>query len=283
MKFSIEAKISVTTRCNAHCVTCPVWECQAEHGADMSFDEFRVIFDKLNQSPNICKIMLNGTGDLYLLPDHRRMLEYIEQAPKMSGKVIAMTTNGAALDYIPAIDHLVISFNGGTREIYEKTTGLSFDQTVENIRRLYPDMRKCRRVEIHHLCYSGNAGDEKDFYRLWQDFPGFLRLSYKYDNQHRDDLTIDSMKSDKRTRCDYLDKLVILPGGRVHFCNHDFKHETVYGNILEQDIVSLFRHPDLVMKRLEHDKKQFKGICENCNYNTPDAPGKIFYIKEGDF
>jgi MoaA/NifB/PqqE/SkfB family radical SAM enzyme len=268
----MDAKISVTTKCNAQCKTCPVWQLQ---GFDMSVKDFKLIWNKLNTSKHINKILLNNTGDMYNHPDRIELFKYLENH---RAKYTVMTTNAEKMDYIPAIDELIISFNGGNREGYEYTTGMDYERTCTNIRKHYKEIfNKIKTVEMHCLIWDGNVESEKDILQTWSDFPGRIRISYKYDNQMKEDHTLQDYKREERIYCDYLDKLNIWPNGKIIMCAHDFAGSVSFGNILIEDIEVLMYNSDRKRKRIEHMSGEFTGLCENCNYNTP-LWGKVNYV-----
>jgi len=258
----LTVKISITTRCNSRCKTCPIWKLQPQ---DMAYDDFVKIWDKLNSNPHINKIILNNTGELYLHPDYLKILKYIENNSK---KYIVMTTNGSWFPYIPKIDNIIISFNGGTKDSYNRMTGLDFHKVFANIRNNFENMmRKISKIEIHCLICELNKNTEREFVRLWKRLPAKLRISYKYDNQFGADLTIDRYKESKRIFCDYLNILSISPTGQALMCAHDFSSSTSWGNILQDSVFDLMTHPLREKKRLEHSDSKFLGLCEKCNHN----------------
>lgn len=267
----MDAKLSLTTRCNARCATCPVWQ---HRGEDMPVDKFALLWDKLNRNPFIDRILLNNTGDLYNHPEHLAIIEHIDTAPRQ--KRVIMTTNAGEMDRIPKIDVLIISFNGGTKESYERTTGLSWDEVRDNIRMHYDAIRLIPVVEMHCLIWEGNKGTEDSLLDAWRDFPGRIRVSYKYDNQMDKDYTLPEYKRPDRVPCDYLGMFSILPNGKVVSCAHDFDAVTDFGNAFESEIVDLMEHPARVAKMREHKKGIFSGICETCNYNTPIGNRLVF-------
>jgi radical SAM protein with 4Fe4S-binding SPASM domain len=268
-----DAKVSVTTKCNAKCKTCPVWKLPSD---TMSFGRFQQLIKILNDSNKVDRILLNNTGDLYNIPDHVKYLTYVERHMR---KPVIMTTNAGLMDYVPTISSLIISFNGGNKEAYEYTTGVDFDETVKRIREAYPMMRKVPSVEMHCLIWDGNAESEKDLLDLWDDFPGRIRVSYKYDNQHEEDHTLEEYKTDQRIPCDYLSKNIsIMPTGQVVACAHDFKRVTNFGNVFEDDIEAILWSKERREMLAKHNKGIFDGLCENCNYNTL-THGKIKYLR----
>lgn len=267
----MDAKISVTTFCNAKCKTCPVWSLPGNH---IKYDDFIIMWDKLMKAPEVSRILLNNTGDMYVHPKRREIFRYIEEHKY---KPVIMTTNGAAMDYVPKIDYIVISFNGGTKETYEYTTGLDFDRTVKTIKSFYSDLRRIP-CEIDCLIWEGNKGTEKDLEKLWSDFPGRIRISYKYDNQMKEDYTLKEYKRESRMYCDYLNMLSIMPNGQVVSCAHDFEMKTNWGNVLTDSVSELIVNKNRQKKQAEHRKGIFTGLCEKCNYNT-SIVGKIRYVR----
>lgn len=273
----MDAKITVTTRCNAKCKTCPVWTKPKE---DMSVERFMLLLDKINRSRTISRVLLNNTGDAYNHPESNLILKAFET---LCQKTKIMTTNAGEMDYVPKVDMLIISFNGGTEEAYEYTTGLSYKKTVQRVKDRYKQIRERAKIaEIHCLIWEGNQGTEEQLLELWRDFPGRVRVSYKYDNQMQTDRTVNEYKDYRQQRipCDYLAMMSIMPSGRLVSCAHDFDQVTDFGNVFEtENIDSLWNNPERKTLIEKHLKGEYPGICEKCNYNTPIAPGMIRYLK----
>lgn len=259
-------KVSLTTHCNGRCVTCPVWQYPGEH---MSVETWRVLWARLNASELVRKVILNGTGDVGAHPKRDSIFE-VMLGGKRPGLWLTLQTNAAHLpDLPPGLNELVISFNGGTRESYERTTGLPFDQVVANVKALYPQIMLVPSREIHCLIYDGNAGTEEALADLWHDFPGRVRVGYKYDNQHDQDRTLDRYRAAERIPCDYLDQLVVWPDGSVVQCAHDFEGSVRWGSLLDATPEELMQHHGRQAKRVEHACGEYTGLCADCNYNVP--------------
>ena len=69
------AKLTLTTKCGAHCITCPSWQQQPQ---EMSLDNFKIIWDKLNDDKFIKSIVINNTGDMYHHSCSDVIFDYIE-------------------------------------------------------------------------------------------------------------------------------------------------------------------------------------------------------------
>lgn len=268
----IDAKLSLTTACGAKCATCPSW---TKPQKTMDAETFVTVWQKLNDSPLISRILINGTGDITAVENWH---DYMEGAAMYKRKTVIMTTNGANLDYIPGVlDELIISFNGGTRETYGKTTGLSFDDVTHNISKLCRDIARLKKAEIHCLIWKGNDGDAEKFAEHWADFPGRRRISYKVENQSREYFGTDGFRDVDRVPCDYLTKLCIEWDGRVSACNHDWGGLSSFGNLKTDDVMTVMRHPERMRMIDEHERGEYGGICESCNYNVTDV-GKVVYV-----
>lgn len=270
-------KLTVTTECGAKCITCPNWQQEKNH---MSYGNFVTIWDKIIQENRIEKVILNNVGDVYYHPECVKILKYITRNQRTKYQTplhISLTTNGSRLGYIPANVKLIISFNGGNQETYEKVTGLDFYKVIENIRYRYNEIKKID-AEIHVLIFQENKESEKYVKRVWSDFPGIVRISYKYDNQGKEDLTLYKYKCKDRVFCNYLDMLNIDWNGNIITCAHDWKRENVWGNMITDDFDSLIRHPGRIAKIKEQGAGKYTGICEKCNYNIDVKKNEVLKI-----
>lgn len=269
----MQAKIAITTKCGARCKTCPAWKMPE---TTLPVDDFVTVWDKLNSSHMVSSIFVNSTGDFFSLEDYIWYADYIENYSK---KRVAITTNGLNLEYIPRVREFIISFNGCDKESYEYTTGNNFEKVVGNIRDAYDSLKKrVKTTELHCLVWEGNPDPEEKLLELFGDFPGKIRLSYKYDNQFGPDYTIESYRSCERVPCDYLDKLVIYPTGDVIMCSHDHEGNVQWGNLIHDSISDCFHNIERVEKRFLHKGGFYTGLCEKCNYNTR-GKGRIVYLK----
>jgi len=192
-------------------------------------------------------------------------------------------TNGSVTDEIPeGVGHFIISFNGDTKEHYESITGLNFEQTIENIKRLYKNgqFKKAKKIEIHSLqVYS----DDKEYHTNLKNLFSFcegevkIRVSKKIDNQ-LGYLPVKEERKYKRIPCDYLKVINVHVDGSVIMCAHDFFAENRWGNLLIDPIWRVLYWEDRIKKICEHNNGIFTGLCKNCNYNREIEKNEIFYL-----
>lgn len=277
----MDAIFAVTYSCGTACKTCNTWMLKGT----MPIDRFRVAWDKLMAAPEITRVLLNGLGDLNTLPDAVEYLRYIESHRT---KPVVFTTNAKVIPYVPAVDVYICSFNGGTREAYERTMGLDFDRVQANIRAHYQDFAcKVGRAEVHMVVWSGNRGTEEAFGKLWSDFPGRVRLNYRATNIPAKWAAPEELPPAKEPQvyCDNLDVITVQPSGAVElcFCGYstdftDLEAAPVFGDIFEDSITALANAPARTRYRAEHCKGIFRHPCDKCNYNVA-LDRKLVYLK----
>jgi len=266
----MDCKINVTSRCNAKCRTCNTWKLE---GQDMSVNLFQKIIKKINTF-NINNVIISGIGELYY---HKEHLDIFKAMKKLKCNT-TIQTNGSLIDKIPDVKSFIISFNGGDKETYERTTGLNFFNTVNNIKSKYKLFKKNTLYELHGLFYEGNKEGIESFKKLWEDFPGRVRITYKYDNQFGENKTIEKYKRDKRELCDYLTMLTIDSKGRVVLCCHDIYSCSALGNFIDRSKEEILGHKDRTEIINKHLKGEYPWLCAKCNYNI-EKEGLTNYVK----
>ncbi|MGQ4893411.1 MAG: radical SAM protein [Candidatus Njordarchaeia archaeon] len=271
------AKITITTHCNAKCKTCLMRLVKDKR--HMSFNDFCIIVKKLKKMELSCLHMYN-VGESYLNPQHK---EIFKKGIELFGDRTVIITNGSVIDEVPeGIGHFIISFNGDTKEHYESVTGLNFEQTIENIKRLYKDgqFKKARKVEIHSL---QTYLDDREYCANLKNLFSFckdeirIRISQKIDNQ-LGHLAIVKEENYTRIPCDYLKVINVHVDGTVIMCAHDFFAENKWGNLLTDPVWRILSWEDRIKKICEHNNGLFTGLCEKCNYNKEIKKDEIFYL-----
>lgn len=262
-------KVTITTRCGAKCKTCPC-HALAQHRT-MSFPTFHRVLNWIEYLAQPADtIFLNGVGDVMCLLDAPKYLARIAACPLNT----SLTTNGLFLNMLPKVRSLVISFNGGTLEAHHAVTGLDSARVLANIQRLYPDMLG-KHVEIHCLICKLNEGTEGNLLKLFEGFPGRIRVSYKCENQGGDDLTVESKRKPNRIPCDYLENVTIDANGFMLQCPHDFEARSNLG-FAQGTLDEVMHNPERVRLRKEHCAGVYTGLCERCNYNIPNVDQTVY-------
>lgn len=262
--------IEMTNFCNARCTTCLQKNMKRERGI-MDFERFKTLIDLIKKQ-DVAWAHLYGIGESYVVPDALKYFDYALRELKNNGVDAILITNGELISELPRdFSQVYISFNAGIKKSFEEITGLDFEKTAANIRRLSRDGQLGNNVTIRMLVSEKTEKEISDFQNLFKDVSCNLEISYKYDNQHGeiDDLTVDSFrKNGKRVPCNYvLNTVNICWNGDIILCPHDFEGEIKYGNIFNdgwKKIVDSKLRKKIIK---EHIRGDFQGLCQQCNYN----------------
>ncbi len=127
--------IEPNSRCNSRCIMCQVseWE-NGKRADDMTFREFR---EFMETQKNLIEVKLHGMGDPFINKEFIEMTEYLTEQDiwvRTSTNASLLHVNDNARRVIDAgIGEIQISFDGATREVFEKIRrGSNFERIVKN-------------------------------------------------------------------------------------------------------------------------------------------------------
>lgn len=284
----VQLFLEITNACNGRCATCLNRSMKRPRGV-MAFDLFRRLVDESLDTLYLDTVHLYGVGETFLAPRAMDYLDYAVARCHERGIRTCLITNGERVTDIPAgISVLDISFNAGRKETYERITGISFDRTVENLRRLHRAGRLDARSRIHMLVFEDNREEVEDFKRLFSFTGAELMLAYKYDNQcgKIEDKTLPEYRpavgwETARIPCHYVrDVINVAWNGDVILCPHDFEGEVTYGNVAEASLVEIWESERHRAVLAAHARRRFEGLCARCNFNLPMEGTDVVVSKE---
>jgi len=145
-------EIEVTTKCHLRCIICEHthWK---EKPRDLTFDEFKKIID---QFPGLKWCNPTGEGSAFLNKDYIRMLRYLKSKDVFVEFVESFDQidENLAREIIKiGIDRIWVSFDGATKDTYEKIkVGCSFEKTLKNLRN-FIRIKKEMKSPIPELCF----------------------------------------------------------------------------------------------------------------------------------
>ena len=124
--------------CNQNCIMCDIKNHKFDKKYEISFEEVKKIIDEMKDL-NIPDLVLTG-GEPFLYKDIFKVIDYA----KYRERKVIMITNGFYDSRIvneiikSEIDHIQVSLDGSTKEIYESIRGVegSFEVVINNIKRL---------------------------------------------------------------------------------------------------------------------------------------------------
>lgn len=177
--FPVELALELTNHCNADCIMCPRQKMKRPKGF-MPFDIFKKIVDEAREYTEF--IFLHLAGEPLMNPDLFKMIEYCGQI----GMKCGLSTNAICLDkkragqlVDSALDVLVLSFDGVTKETYEKIRRkANFEKTLENIeyflelkaahKKSKNNKNKSPYTMIQLIYQKENFSEAREFYFKWK-------------------------------------------------------------------------------------------------------------------
>ena len=239
-KFPMFKQVLVETRtdCNNHCLFCP----HAFHNKPlgiMNWECYTTIIDQL------CEIQYNGRVALMLSNEpllETRLEKMIEYAKDKSQRFfLDITTNGRLLT-VPIVDKLFklgldnININDyrGDRDICPE----KWSSYLEPVFKAYGNNPKVnfkhRRLDENLPNYAGNIPQKFNP----EDY-GFCNYPFR--------------------------KLTIAYNGNILLCCDDFMYDTNFGNVMKDNLIDCWNHPDLNRARFSLLENSRIGLCKRCN------------------
>ena len=176
------------------------------------------------------------------------------------------------------MDSITISFDGYTKETYEKIRrGLKFDVVKKNILGLIKtrkDLNKNHpKINLVLVELEENKNEIKSFYEEWKNKVDSINIinMRNWANEIDKKGTKESFHFNykiKRKPCALIwQKMVIDWNGDAVLCCDDWNHSTVLGNLKKQTIEEIWKGEKLKKIRERHVKGEFSKIplCSKCN------------------
>jgi pyrroloquinoline quinone biosynthesis protein E len=182
----VRVDIEPVSRCNFHCVMCPVsnWP-DHRRGPDMAVDDFVRLLDAL---PGLVEIKLQGLGEpllggsAYLEMIRHARARHIWVRTTVNGSMLHVNDNYRRLIH-SGVSEVQISFDGTVKETFEQIRrGARFERVVENCKLVnsYCNERGILTTRMWVLLQDRNVGEFLDFVRLGHEL-GFKRMTFSLD------------------------------------------------------------------------------------------------------
>ena len=278
----LEYVIEVTSHCNLACPMCPREISPTVGNQDMSLDTFYQVFDRIRDTAAF--VWFAGLGEPMMNKHFMQMI----QACKKAGISTGASTNGTFLTttwqdriYDSGLDLLIVSFDGATKETYEKIrVGADFDKVRQNTIRF-----AARKVErgatkpwlILQMIELAETKDQASAFRDMWKLPGVDAIRVKKDElQFDESLAFDGQRQRRASRpCPFLWRgtVYVHSDGAISPCCYG-SHDKSFGNLNEASIEKLWNSHRLSEIRRSHleGRGLDEPFCKNCN---TFQPGKV--------
>jgi organic radical activating enzyme len=277
-----EVRIESTSRCNAHCITCPR-EKMTRAKMDMPMDHFISLVDQVKDL-GAQMVSVFGYGEPLVDPDIVDRIQYCTD----SGLDTFITTNASLLDVEMAtrlvkagLTHIRISVHAIKSKDYERVhRKLNAATTFRNIQNFVAVNRK--RCKIHITCMP-LSGETVDAFRArWEESADFLEVWQPHNwaggRKFRQSNNFERVKC----RRALTGPVQILADGSMVLCCFDTDGQLVIGNTHDHCIEDILTSsPELMDYRRRHDTGDLAGLlCENCDQRFRYDESPLLYSNE---
>ena len=236
----------------------------------MKFDEFKELIDS---SPHVCLINMTGVGEPLLNKDFIKMVGYAKKQGIyvwFNDNFTLMTEQNIKKVIDTGVDTVAISFDGATKEIYEKIRrGAIFENTVRNIKnfiKIRGDQVKPRLI-MTTVLIKENIDDKKNIEEFAKENDIDLVLTFNLFDVKR--------KQFPKAFCSYpwnscvitADKFV-LPCCAIMYRQDLRDAENVkkwaLGNLKEKTLAEIWNDSKYKELRKKLKEKNFPEMCQGC-------------------
>ncbi|RJQ47071.1 MAG: radical SAM protein [Gaiellales bacterium] len=276
--FPSRINVEPTNQCNLRCNMCPRKDLTRPVG-EIDMGLFGKIADEISRHAP-AEVRLHKDGEPLMAPHIFDLIDHIKTVAPST--LLNMDTNALLLDEEKAgrildskLDVLLFSVNAATAETYRQVRGSTkFDQVVGNIERFLA-MRAERgyvwpKVKVQLIVMAETRDEIGLFKEKWgsHDVDVLLIPAINWGG-HRPEVQSLMQLPGKRYPCTYLfNSFSINWDGKVSFCNVDFNHLGIIGDLNEQSIEEIWQGPGMERYRRLHKEGRWDEIdlCRDCNY-----------------
>lgn len=241
-------RIETMMECNGICSFCILGSGSLKREPGWMNSEF--FFNIVDQARELeYEIETIGMNEPLLEP---RLFEFFDYIRSRGGKQL-LFTNASLLtkdvaDILSEYQYrkFIISFHGGSKEVYEKIMGLNFETTVSNIKYLV-SLGKIPNYQISIKICNENKDSIDDFKKLWEGYRIRIEKATNW---------IELFEGGRgHNRCNYLKIPSVFWDGRVAFCCMDAEGEVIIGNLKEQSLDEII-NGETYQKYLDYHRRR---------------------------
>ena len=289
---SNEIRVEVATKCNYRCIICPI-EDLTRKPEIMSFDLFKLIFDKINsETSQYDTLAFPGMGEPMLDPTLDDKIVYAKER----GFSVLILTNGSFLtpdrwrkfEEI-GVDSVRVSVYGDTPESYAKVHGVKdtslFEKVKDNLTKISEIKKDTQLLLTYNIVDEYNEAALDSWIEYWESKVDLLEVWRPHN--WVDSKNYRTVKSEKLKTCGrpFNTPLQIQVDGTVNMCCFDFDGKLLLGDLKKQSLKEIFESP-MYRKIVNHhnsgDYKNSGLICENCDQRNADKTDVMVYNSKFD-
>ncbi|MCK5534217.1 radical SAM protein [bacterium] len=264
--FPLFIDIESTSTCNLRCSFC--YNRERIKGGFIKFDLVKKIIDE-GADNGLYGVKFNFRGEPLLHPEIHKFVKYAKDKGLID---VYFNTHGLKLNEEKALklidaklDRITISFEGYTKDVYEKyRVGSDFNKVVKNVERLIQLRKKMGidypKVRVQTVLVPELINHLKEYKNFWlaKGADEVAYLDYKEMKEHKEDIVYS-------WACPQLwQRMCVWWDGTIIPCNHDDRALLSLGNIESVSIKDAWKAERLNKVRELH-KNGDSHLVEGCN------------------
>lgn len=289
-----EIGIELNNTCNLQCPLCETGRREGPPPARVNLAEFQTLLSKI---PKPQKMRFYTWGEPFLNADTLKIIRYASERgiTTIIHSHFSLKRDGAFFEELAlsGLDHLYLSIDGATQEVYEKfRKGGRLDLVLNNIRELVNAKKRLNRATpriVYKMLVSKKNEHEVDRAEKLASDLGVEFLTNSLHLEGKDELQTAKNEEEwapsqaknqwksEHTTCPHLfGRATISPDGKVFPCPHvSQKDEAPWGDLKAEDFDSIWNGDKyrtarrLFVPHKEKGENEPKLPCHNCKIYPP--------------
>lgn len=274
----VDVLIETTTRCNLDCCMCPHGTLERPQGM-MSRETWTRVVDQIAVHWKDARIWPAIMGEPLLRGPE--LFSMIDDAKTLGVAQVCLNTNLQPLrdeqidDLLDCgIDRLFVGVDAATPATYAKIRrGGDYDELLDRIHAVLAANARRKdgpRIALQFVVQDQNAHEEKLFVDTWQragydvELKIRPRVGWSYGVESSREIQSTAAAADRIPCLWLLRQMAIFWNGDVPRCDSDYEGREIHGNVLRDDLITIWRRLGALRRRhLNHDFDF--GPCANCD------------------
>ncbi|MDH4225199.1 MAG: radical SAM protein [Deltaproteobacteria bacterium] len=260
-------QIETTILCNAKCWFCPQNNTLRQPNYMEEAVWKKIIDDTRGIGVTYRPFLLNEPFFDKRMP---QIMRYIRQDPtariefNSNGSVITPKLADTVLEI--GVDEIRFSVDGFTRETFDESRGLSYDNVYHNVEYFLKAARESDRktyTEVRMIRFPGTEKEQQDFVAFWeQKGPGKVLLTdlYRYPWEGQTEaLNLPCIK--------VTDEMFFYVDGTATLCCWDAEGRQIVGDVKKESVLDIWNGKELARCRghLDRGQRDQLELCKRCD------------------